>query len=456
MPGASRLVELVDVDPRLVRRFVSPMVGREREHRRLVDAFEQAIDDRSCQLFTVLGAAGVGKSRLVREFLERSAPARPLRPGAASPTARGSRTGRCWRRSTARGLEDADAPETTRSRLAALLDGSDEADRVAEQLARTIGASSDVAAVDESAWAIRRLFETLGARRPLVVVLDDVHWGEPTFLDLVEHLADWSRGVPILLLCIARPELFDARPGWGGGKPNATSVLLEPLSERRVRAPDRESRRRDRTGRGGALAHRRRGRGQSALRRGDAGDARRRRPARSTRRSLVGDGRSRHVPSRPRSRRCSRHASTSSSRSVRTVIEPASVEGKVSTRDGRGARARRAGSRALTEALVRKELIRPECRLLGERALPLPAPADPGRGVRLDHEGGAAAAARAVHAAGSRARPARARPSTTRSSATTSSRRAVPRRGQTDDERGPALAQRAAQRLGTRGDALHA
>ena len=73
----------------------------------------------------------------------------------------------------------------------------------------------------------KRLLE----RAPLVLVFDDIHWGESTFLDLVEHVADWSRAAPILLVCIARPELLEVRPGWGGGKLNATSILLEPLSD---------------------------------------------------------------------------------------------------------------------------------------------------------------------------------------------------------------------------------
>ena len=78
---------------------------------------------------------------------------------------------------------------------------------------------------------MRALFEAAGAAAPLVVVFDDIHWGETTFLDLVEDLADWSRDAPILLVCMARPELLEVRPGWGGGKLNATSVLLEPLSD---------------------------------------------------------------------------------------------------------------------------------------------------------------------------------------------------------------------------------
>jgi predicted ATPase len=77
---------------------------------------------------------------------------------------------------------------------------------------------------------MRRLLEAVAADGPLVVVLDDIHWGEDAFLDLVDHVADLSRDAPILLLCKARPELLDRRPGWGGGKLNATTVLLEPLA----------------------------------------------------------------------------------------------------------------------------------------------------------------------------------------------------------------------------------
>ena len=86
------------------------------------------------------------------------------------------------------------------------------------------------APADEIAIAVRKLFEAAAADRPLVVVFDDIQWGEPTFLDLIEHIGDWSRDAPILLLCLARPELLELRPNWGGGKLNATAVLLEPLS----------------------------------------------------------------------------------------------------------------------------------------------------------------------------------------------------------------------------------
>ena len=78
--------------------------------------------------------------------------------------------------------------------------------------------------------AFRKLLEAVAFEQPLVCVLDDLHWGEETYLDLVEHVADLSRDAPILLLCMARPDLLDRRSGWGGGKVNATTVLLEPLA----------------------------------------------------------------------------------------------------------------------------------------------------------------------------------------------------------------------------------
>jgi predicted ATPase len=89
--------------------------------------------------------------------------------------------------------------------------------------------SETVASAQEIAWGVRSVLEEQAQEQPLVVVFDDIHWGEPTFLDLIEHVADLARDAPILLLCMARPELLEKRPGWGGGKWNATTVLLEPL-----------------------------------------------------------------------------------------------------------------------------------------------------------------------------------------------------------------------------------
>ena len=87
------------------------------------------------------------------------------------------------------------------------------------------------AEADETHWAVRRLVEALGRRGPVVLVLDDVHWAEPALLDVVEHLAEWSLDTPLLLAALARPEFLDDRPQWGGGKLNASTVLLEPLPD---------------------------------------------------------------------------------------------------------------------------------------------------------------------------------------------------------------------------------
>src|SRR6202008_4039453 len=98
----------------------------------------------------------------------------------------------------------------------------------AAAIASLLGESDEPATADEIAWAFRKLLEEAA---PMVCVFDDLHWAEPTFLDLVDHVADWSRDAPILLLCIARPELLDRRSTWAGGKLNATTLLREPLSE---------------------------------------------------------------------------------------------------------------------------------------------------------------------------------------------------------------------------------
>jgi class 3 adenylate cyclase/tetratricopeptide (TPR) repeat protein len=219
------------------RRMDSPMVGRDRQLRRLADAAERARDDRAPQLVTVLGLAGVGKSRLVHEFLA---------------GIRGEATvirGRClsygdgityWPLSEAlrplAGIDGEMGPEAATERIRGLLDGVPQAEVVAGRVAAAIGLASGQGSSgeQETFWAIRRLFEALARQQPLVAVFDDIQWGTSTFLDLLEHITDWSRDAPILLLAIARPELLEARPTWGGGKLNATTLSLEPLDDASV------------------------------------------------------------------------------------------------------------------------------------------------------------------------------------------------------------------------------
>lgn len=198
---------LLSVSGEVGRTFATPMVGRQTELRRLRDAFAQSVHDRSCQLFTVLGSAGVGKSRLAVEFL-------------AGVNARVAR-GRCL--SYGEGITYSPVVEIVKQ-LDALPQGD-----AAAPLQSLLGETDSATSADEIAWAFRKLLEQEAQVQPLVCVLDDLHWAEETLLDLVEHVADLSRDAPLLLLCMARPELLEKRPAWGGGKWNSTTVLLEPL-----------------------------------------------------------------------------------------------------------------------------------------------------------------------------------------------------------------------------------
>ncbi|HEX9415704.1 MAG TPA: adenylate/guanylate cyclase domain-containing protein [Gaiellaceae bacterium] len=200
---------LFGVTGEAARRHEAPLVGRRRELDRLRDAFEQGVVDRSCQLFTILGTAGVGKSRLAFEFLER-VEGRVVR-------------GRCL--SYGEGITYWPVVEVLKQ-----LDVLPSDPAAAASLRALLRESEEGTSAEEIAWGFRKLLEEQAHEKALVCVFDDIHWGEETFLDLIEHVADLSRDAPLLLLCLARPELLDRRPGWGGGKLNATTLLLEPLS----------------------------------------------------------------------------------------------------------------------------------------------------------------------------------------------------------------------------------
>ena len=200
-------------------------------------ALRNVVRDRACHLLTVLGGAGVGKSRLVREFTGGLAGDVTVLRGRCLPYGEGITY---WPlaeivREITR-AEGRDPGEQSASTIAARLAGDEKAELIAERVAEALGlGGAGGATSEETFWAVRRLFEALARAGPLVIVVDDLHWAEPTFLDLIEHVADFSRDFPILLVCIARPELLDKRPGWGDGKPKATSILLEPLSEAECR-----------------------------------------------------------------------------------------------------------------------------------------------------------------------------------------------------------------------------
>ncbi len=213
---AHRLVAVLSGARGRPQRSRAPMVGRQRERRRLLDAFHQAVADRACQLLTVLGAAGVGKSRLVAEVIDTLDGAATVAAGRCLPYG----DGLTWWP-----LVEALGPSGLFEQVAA---NDEPAIARAAELFKPDG---EPVAPEEAFWAVRKVLEALGRRRPLVLVVDDLQWAEPTFIDLLEHVADYARDAPMLLLVMARPELLDARPAWGGGKLNATTALLEPLGD---------------------------------------------------------------------------------------------------------------------------------------------------------------------------------------------------------------------------------
>ena len=179
-------------------RFASPMVGRERERRRCTTRSSRPTATAlasSSRFSELLGSASHGSSQ---EFLGDLAETATVGRGRCLPYGEGITF---WPVLEAikevADLHETDSPEQARLSLAALIEGQDDADLIAQRVAGVIGLAEAAAGVEEGFDAVRMFFEGLAARGPLVVVFDDVHWGEPTFLDLVEHLADWSRGVAI-------------------------------------------------------------------------------------------------------------------------------------------------------------------------------------------------------------------------------------------------------------------
>ena len=191
------------------------MIGRAEEVRLLREASAASVHTPACRLVTILGEAGVGKSRLVSEFLHDLRGARVLR-------------GRCLPYGD--GITYWPVAELVRQ-LESQLEWLAPDPRVHRALRGLLGAEPAVSSTEEIAWAMRKLLEAAAAEQPTVCVLDDVNWGEETFLDLLEQLIALTRDVPLLLVCMGRPELLDRRPGWGGTSLNATNVLLKPLSD---------------------------------------------------------------------------------------------------------------------------------------------------------------------------------------------------------------------------------
>ncbi|HEX5246492.1 MAG TPA: AAA family ATPase [Gaiellaceae bacterium] len=213
---------------RPLRSLAAPLVGRETELELLENTFARTIRDKRATLLTIYGDPGVGKSRLAREFVAGLDRANVL-SGRCLPYGEGVTY---WPLAemvkSSAGITDDDPLDEAQRKIRECCE--DEA--VADLLGLAVGVLEAVEgerSQQEITWAARAWAEQLAAGQPLVLVFEDVHWGEEPLLELIEHLAAWVREQPLLLLCIARPELLDVRPAWGGGRVRSTTLELEPL-----------------------------------------------------------------------------------------------------------------------------------------------------------------------------------------------------------------------------------
>jgi class 3 adenylate cyclase/tetratricopeptide (TPR) repeat protein len=191
-----RLLEVVEGAPAFARRFDTPFVGRQEELAQLLGCFDRSVGEKTPLLVTVLGAAGLGKTRLAAELIADVGERATVLEGRCLSYGEGITFWPLQQILRGLGERPAGAPAPERAR-----------------------------GTEETFWAYRKLFEALAMERPLVLVLEDIHWAEPTLLDLIEHIVEWTREAPMLIVCVARHELLDERPGWPG-----ELIELEPLA----------------------------------------------------------------------------------------------------------------------------------------------------------------------------------------------------------------------------------
>lgn len=220
----------------------APLVGREAEFVLLQGMFQRVVRERKAHLVTIAGMPGTGKTRLFQELIS-TIPKPTLVYQGRSPAYASTSL---WAvaeiiRADCAILRNDSLPtvvEKLTQRVGSLL-GTDrdagEAKQITAHLARVLAVrgldagTSQEGSRDELFWSLRRYFEGLTGRAPLILAFEDLQWGDTELLDVIEYLAQWSGG-PLLIVCLARPELLEGRPGWGGGKRNYTSLFLEPLT----------------------------------------------------------------------------------------------------------------------------------------------------------------------------------------------------------------------------------
>jgi predicted ATPase/class 3 adenylate cyclase len=218
---AWRLVEVLPEASAFTRRIEAPFIGRVPELQTLEAAFERASQDRTCQLATVLGPPGIGKSRLARELLASVSGNAHVVVGRCLPYGEGT---------TFRPLVEI-VQQVAGRNADALIDimGSEEGAEIAIERIAGVTGRAEAGRPEEISWAFRKLIEALARQQPLVAFLDDIHWAESALLDLIEYIVGFASG-PILVVALARPDLLEIRGSWGTPRANATTIALEPLS----------------------------------------------------------------------------------------------------------------------------------------------------------------------------------------------------------------------------------
>ncbi|MEA2485928.1 MAG: hypothetical protein QOD46_1039, partial [Actinomycetota bacterium] len=221
----------------------TPFIGRKFDLLALQALYQRALHERSVQLVTVVGEPGVGKSRLLLEFssfVEQQPEQVIWRQGRCLPYGEGITF---WPLSeivkAQAGILESDGVEQASSKLDAAIEGciddASEREWFKARVAPLVGAMSshELEIVDrrESFTAWRRFLEAQASKAPLILVFEDLHWADPATVEFIEHLVEWSEGVPLFVICAARPELYDNHPGWGGGKHNSNTIGLSPLSD---------------------------------------------------------------------------------------------------------------------------------------------------------------------------------------------------------------------------------
>jgi class 3 adenylate cyclase/tetratricopeptide (TPR) repeat protein len=229
----------------VARRSAAPLVGRDREVELLVAALERAVAERTPQLVTLVGVPGIGKSRLLAELfhaIERGDRLVTWRQGRSLPYGEGVSFWAVGEMVKAQaGVLETDSEGEAAEKLGAavgrLLADETEARWVTSHMRPLAGLADDDGGGgagdrrSEAFAAWRRFFEALAEQRPLVLVFEDLHWADDGLLDFVDQMADRLADIPVLLVATARPELLARRPSWGGGKANAVTLSLAPLSD---------------------------------------------------------------------------------------------------------------------------------------------------------------------------------------------------------------------------------